>query len=148
MMSEVIDNSHDKYDMAVEILVGEKSMTKNDANRRLSTLKEKTRETLGAYTGLASKQGKDTKFYYEGKKARQLSADASRSNVSSQIVAAYWLVTSLYPNSIAGKVKDKDKEQSAQLTQRVANNLHLQRAQVVTGKVLPHARTTIRTRPH
>ena len=80
-------------------------MTKNDANRRLSTLKEKTRETLGAYTGLTSKQGKDKKIYYEGKKARQLSADAFRSNVSSQILAAYWLVTSLYPNSIAGKVK-------------------------------------------
>ena len=64
MMSEVEDYSHEKCDMAVEILVGDKSMTKNDANRRLSMLKEKTREALGAYTALTSQQGKDKKFYY------------------------------------------------------------------------------------
>ena len=62
MMSGVEDYSHEKCDMAVEILVGDKSMTKTNANRRLSTLKEKTRETLGAYTGLTSKQGKDKKI--------------------------------------------------------------------------------------
>ena len=61
MVPEVDDYSHEKYNMAVEILVGDKSMTKNNANRRLSTLKEKTRETFGAYTGLTSKQGKDKK---------------------------------------------------------------------------------------
>ena len=62
MMSEVEDYSHEKCDMTVEILVGDKSMTKNNANRRLSALKEKTRETLEAYTGLTSKQGKDKKI--------------------------------------------------------------------------------------
>ena len=61
MMSEVEDYSHEKCDMTVEILVGDKSMTKNNANRRLSTLKEKTRETFGPYAGLTSKQGKDKK---------------------------------------------------------------------------------------
>ena len=50
MMSEVIDNSYDKYDMAAEILVGDIPMTKNDAIRRRSKKRrEKSWSINGTY---------------------------------------------------------------------------------------------------
>ena len=114
-----------KYDHAVKLLV-DGTMNRKKANTHLSSTKnQETRQLITSHTGLTFKLNeKDGKYYYNthnkhGKvTARPLSADAFKSDLSAQHIAAYWHVTSSYPKSIAHKVKNKGSQLSANTARR------------------------------